>query len=245
VGIVSSKDLVPRGESTEAPAPGFVLAPLMYAHLLLTRDTSQHREWRERLEHIEQANELAETTDPRERALLARPEVWRDIRRMTWIANAITAVVCASATASLVSDYALGFGFGYLAAGTYWLPLPIAWMAGRRMYQNGMLWVMKNLGANPDSGQHIKSWARAMFAAGCAGFAFAFVLTFLQGLISWFMTPAPTLMLELYMDVTNAFTAALMPAGISAVFWPLICRKAPTTQIELSDSPSAPALPAR
>lgn len=243
---MSSKDLVLKGENAEAAGPTFALAPLMYAHLLITRDLPQHRAWRERLEKIEQANELSEVTDPGERALLARPEVWRSLRRVSFWASTFTFGWCALATASLVSDYAVGFGFGYAAAGTYLLPLPLAFMVGRKLYQQGCLSVMKYLGANPDGGRQIKSWFWAMLMCFGAGFGFSFTLTFLQGLISWFMTPAPTLWLELWMDVTNAAGAALTAGAISSVMWPLLCRKAPG-RVELTESDAAPvpALPAR
>lgn len=243
---MSSKDLVPKGDTAEAAAPTFALAPLMYAHLLMTRDLPQHRAWRERLEKIEQANELAEVTDPAERGLLARPEVWKDIRRMSWWATHFTFTYCAVVSWWLVQDYAVGFGFGYAAAGTYLLPLPLAWMVGRKLFQQGTLSVMKYLGGNPDSGRQMKSWFRAMLASFGAGFGFAFTLTFIQGLISWFMTPAPTLWLELYMDVSNAIEAALKAGVVSSVMWPLLCRKAPSVHVELPDAqPAVPALPAR
>ena len=241
---MSSKDLVPKGDSAEETGSALALAPLMYAHLLLTRDTAQHREWRDRLEKIEQANELAEVTDPKERALIARPEVWKDLRRMSWWANVFTAGWCTWVTADLVKDYAVGFGFGYAQAGTYLLGIPIGWLVGRRVYQSAMVWVMKNLGSNPDSGGHLKSWMRAIVGAFGAGFAFSFTMTFLQGLISWFMTPAPTLWLELYMDVANAFQAACYAGMISSVMWPLLCRR-PGTAMELTEAPAVPALPAR
>lgn len=243
---MSSKDLVPTGESAESSAPTFALAPLMYAHLLVSGDLAQHKAWRERLEKIEQANELAETTDPQERALLARPEVWKDVRRMSWWAATFTAGYCSIVTASLVSDYAIGFGFGYAAAGTYLLPLPLAFMVGRKLYQNGAFSVMKYLGSNPDSSRQVKSWVWAMIFAFTAGFGFAFTLTFLQGLISWFMTPAPTLFLELWMDVTNAATAAVKAGFLSTVMWPLLCRKAPSrAELAEREAQVAPALPAR
>lgn len=243
---MSSKDLVPVSETQESATPTLALAPLMYAHLLITRDLPQHREWRDRLEKIEQANELAETTDPQERALLARPEVWKDVRRSSWWAAAFTGSYCAWITTALIKDYAIGFGFGYAAAGTYLLPLPIAFMVGRKLYQNGSVSVMKYLGSNPDAGRQVKSWIFAMLMAACAGFGLAFTLTFLQGLISWFMTPAPTLWLELWMDVTNAASAAVVPGVISGVaMWPLLCRKAPSRAELTAGDAVAPALPAR
>lgn len=244
---MSSKDLVPVSETQKSSTPTVALAPLMYAHLLFTRDLPQHRAWRERLEKIEQANELAEVTDPQERALLARPEVWKDIRRTSWWAAAFTGSYCAWVTKALIADYAVGFGFGYVAAATYLLPLPIAFMVGRKLYQQGSVSVMKYLGHNPDSATQMKSWILAVIMAACAGFGLAFTLTFLQGLISWFMTPAPTLWLELWMDVTNAATAAVLPAAISgAAMWPLLCRKAPSrAELTAGDVAAAPALPAR
>lgn len=243
---MSSKDLVLKGETAEAAGPTFALAPLMYAHLLITRDLPQHRAWRERLEKIEQANELSEVTDPAERALLARPDVWRDLRRVSWWASAFTFTWCSYVTAKLVGDYAVGFGFGYAAAGSYLLPLPLAFMVGRKLYQQGCLSVMKYLGPNPDGKRQMKSWLWAMLASFGAGFGFAFTLTFLQGLISWFMTPAPTLWLELWMDVTNAVEAAVYGGAVSSVMWPLLCRKAPS-RAELTEREVAPvpALPAR
>lgn len=242
---MSSKDLVLKEENAGAAPPSVALVPMMYAHLLLTGDWSQHKAWRERSEKIEQQNELAETTDPGERALIARPEVWREVRRMSWWATNFTLLYCAVETAKLISDYATGFGFGWAAAGTYALPIPIAWMIGRRLFQQGSVGVMKYLGPNPSGSKQAKSWFRAMAASFTAGFGFGFgfALTFLQGLISYFMTPAPTIWLELWMDVTNAFWAAL-PAGlVSSVMWPLLCRRAPSGH-ELPEGEVRAALPA-
>jgi hypothetical protein len=128
-------------------------------------------------------------------------------------------------------------------AGTYALPIPIAWLIGRRLYQQGSLGVMKYLGPNPSGSKQAKSWIRAMGSSFVAGFGFAFALTFLQGLISWFMTPAPTLWLELWMDVTNAFWAALPAGFVSSVMWPLLCRRAPSGH-ELPEGEVRAALPA-
>ena len=236
---MTSKDLVLKGDSAESPAPTVALAPLMYAHLLMTADLPQHRAWRDRLEKIEQANELAEATDPKERALLARPEAWKDIRRMSWWAAAFTFGYASWVSYGLVADYAVGFGFGYVAAGTYLLPLPLAWMVGRKLYQQGTLSVMKYLGASPDGSRQVKSWMWAMLMAFGAGFGFMFTLTFIQGLISWFMTPAPTLWLEIYMDITNAAEAAVRAGFFSSVMWPLLCRKAPSANMELADDSAA------
>ena len=60
------------------------------------------------------------------------------------------------------------------------------------------------------------------------------------------MTPAPTLLLELWMDVTNAGWAALQAGAISSVMWPLLCRKAPSrAELPEAEVASVPALPAR
>ena len=57
--------------------------------------------------------------------------------------------------------------------------------------------------------------------------ALGFTLVFLQGLISWFMTPAPTLWLELYYDVVNALWGGAIAGTLSVGLGPLLCRKAP------------------
>jgi hypothetical protein len=218
----------------------------MYAHLLLTGDLGQHRQWAQRVEKMEQAGELTACDDSQERALVARADTWRIIRSMSWWATGLTLLYCGLETASLVQDYAVGFGFGWARALTYLLPLPLAWAAGRRLFQNGVLSNMKYLGANPPMERRAKGWVRAALTGAIAGFGAMFVLNFLQGLISWFMTPAPTLMMELYLDVYNAVNAGVWAGGLGAVLFPLLSRSVPARGSALPEGQSgvAKALPA-
>jgi hypothetical protein len=60
------------------------------------------------------------------------------------------------------------------------------------------------------------------------------------------MTPAPTIWLELMMDIQNAGFAALKSGMLSMVMWPLLCRKASShAELPEGSASAAPALPAR
>ena len=157
-----------------------------------------------------------------------RPEVAAEIRSAQLGAMLLIAGYATCAAFGLMTDYAVGFGFGYAAASSYLLiPLPLAWLVTRPLYRRAALAIMRMLGPAPG----VVHWARALVAAGVASatlaFVFQFVVVFVQGGISWFMTPAPSLMAELHMDVMNALEAAIRAGAIASLMPVVLCRRVP------------------
>jgi len=199
----------------------------MYAHLAITGDLSQHKNWSERLEKYEQSNEIEATSDAQRQALLRNDDAWKKIRMASWEGANWTALVGSVGTAWLMYEYAVGWGFGWLAAASFALPMPIAWAVSRKTFQKGAARIMGFLGRKPTTTKRMIGLMEGTAWSAGAGFAFGFTLVFLQGLISWFMTPAPTLWLELYYDVVNALWCGAVAGTLSVGLGPLLCRKAP------------------
>jgi hypothetical protein len=74
------------------------------------------------------------------------------------------------------------------------------------------------------------AWLRGALRGYASGFAFGFTLTFLQGLISWFMTPAPTFAQELFFDLALATWAGMFTGGIGVLVTPLLTRPPPSDE---------------
>jgi hypothetical protein len=208
------------------------LEPMMMLHLAVTGDVEQRRRWREQIETILQAQAIDRHYDPEARALLARDRVWRRIRATGKAATVMNLALGAAWMAWLIPVYAIGHGFGWAAALTYLLPVPLAWKVGRRLFEDATLRGMIERGRRP--GKRLAVLLRSIFRAMVAGYGFGFTLVFLQGLISAFMTPLPTLGAELFWDAFDGSVAGTIAAGISASLAPLLARDAPSSTSALS-----------
>jgi hypothetical protein len=203
------------------------IEPMMLTHLALTGDVTQHREWRARIESILQMQAIEHTQDPEAKRLLARERVWRRVR-ITGKTGALSGMVLASGwMAWLLPTYAIGHGFGWLAAASYLLPVPIAWKLARRLWEKASLYGMKDLGTLPTRPRRMAMWPRAMMRSAIAGFGFGFTLIFLQGLVSAFMTPLPTVSAELMADAWLGLVAGFISGGLSTLLTPLVSRPPP------------------
>src|SRR5262249_8638894 len=107
-------------------------------------------------------------------------------------------------------------GFGWGPAMVYLLPLPFGWMVARRVLRRGARSLLRRL----SNSYGIACLPLALLWMAAGGFAFCFTVTFLQGLLSWFMTPAPTLLLEMYLDRPTGVEAAISSAIAASVCWP-------------------------
>ena len=192
------------------------LAPLMGAHFLVTLDRTQRRQWLERIEAVEQAQWIAEAVDPLEKQLLAQPAAFRQIKEAGVIGSLYGLGIASLWMGWLIPLYAFGHGFGWWSA-AFLLPVPFALSAARRSWQRAALSTMRqrmrrhrNVGA-----------LRRSFTSG---FGFGFLLVFLQALLTWFMTPAPTLGQELLIDLWHATLGGLLSGTLSTVLAPMIGR---------------------
>jgi hypothetical protein len=200
---------------------------MMLTHLMLTGDVAQHREWRRQIEGILQMQAIEETQDPDAKRLLARERVWRRVR-MTGKTGALAGMVMASGwMAWLLPMYAIDHGFGWLPSLSYLAPVPVAWKLARRLWERASISSMKELGSFPTPARRMATWPRALIRSASAGFGFGFTLIFLQGLISWFMTPLPTIGAELMADAWLGIVAGLISGGASTLLTPLVSRPPP------------------
>jgi hypothetical protein len=199
----------------------------MLAHLTLTGDVSQQRAWRVRVDTIRQTQAIERETDPELRSLLLRDRVWQRMRQTGRVA-AVSQVAMATAWMSwLVPVYAVGHGFGWLAASAFLLPVPLAWKAARRVFEKSALEGMRALSKKNDPATRLTTLLGAIPRAALGGFTFGFILVFLQGLISWFMTPMPTIGLELMQDFFDACVGGAITGTASTVLAPLFAREPP------------------
>lgn len=192
------------------------LGPLMGAHFLVTLDRAQRRQWLERIEAIEQAQWVAEAVDPLEKQLLAQPAAYRQIKEAGVVGSLYGLGIASLWMGWLIPLYAFGHGFGWWAA-AFLLPAPFAFGAARRSWQRAALSTMRQrLRRRGNAGALRRSFA--------AGFGFGFLLVFLQALLTWFMTPAPTFGQELLIDAWHATLGGLLSGTLSTVLAPVIGR---------------------
>lgn len=200
--------------------------PLVWLHRLVSGDRAQHAEWRARLESIEQAAAIDAEPSTEGKALLADRRTYRQIRTTSLVASSGMMSLGAVWMASLIPVYWLGWGFGPWSL-AYLLPVPLAWRLGRKMWDRAALQGMKELGDKPTPQQQLRTLSAGMVRGMAAGAGMGFSLVFLQALISWFMTPAPTLGLELTWDLFHGSMGAAVGAMAGAIFGPLASRPAP------------------
>ena len=220
-----------RPKPAELPAR---LEPLMVAHYALTGDSEQYTQWREKIETIRQTEALARAEDPESRAILLERSAWQQMRITGKLGTLFGLGLSSFWMAWLLPVYALWHGFGWMAALTFLLPIPIAWRVGRRLWERAALAGMKDLGKRPNLRRRVKTAFRSVARSFGAGFGFGFTLVFLQALITWFMTPAPTLLEELIVDGFSGTVAGLVSGAMGVMLAPLVGRPAPE-----ADQPAA------
>ncbi len=213
--------------STKIP---WYIGPLMWTHFAVSFDLSQHRQWKERVEGVQMLDALERVRGHETRSLVRRPEVWRRIQFVSAAGANVNLLASTSWLVWLVPLYALGHGFGWFAAMAFLLPIPIAWKVSRRLYQGAAIESIRD--ANRSS--TVRRWVGSAARTFGAGFGFGFTLLFLQGLISWFMTPAPSLAMELFLDGFYALIAGTVSGTTSLLLAPLIAH---TGRAALSAAP--------
>ncbi|MBI4815732.1 MAG: hypothetical protein HY791_05730 [Deltaproteobacteria bacterium] len=211
------------------------VGPLLLAHLALTRDVRQHRLWRRRIESVRHSRAVARERDATKRRLLASPRVFRRIRRTGRIAATMGMVPALFWMSWLIPMYAVGHGFGWASALAYLLPVPFAFKLSRRLWESAALSGMRDLEVAPH--RPLVALQRAFKRSIGAGFAFGFSLVFLQGLISWFMTPAPTLLAELAIDTLFGIGGGMVAAVTATAMAPLALQPPPQALPEPEPTP--------
>lgn len=217
----------PNDEDAPRPLPA-TLEPMMLTHLMVTGDTGQYNEWRDRVEAILQAEAVDEAQDPESKALLANKHAWRQMRETGKLGALYGLGIGSLWMTCLIPLYAIEHGFGWLAGLSFLLPVPFAWRTGRRLWERASLAGMKDLGRRPSLRKRVRTMMRSVFRSFSAGFGFGFTLVFLQALITWFMTPAPTIFQELLWDAYHATLAGTVSGAMGVMLAPLVGRSAPS-----------------
>ena len=216
-----------RRASGKLPA---TLEPMLLAHLVLTRDRAQNARWRAQLESIRQANAVDAAPDPETKAILAHRGAWRQMRVTGSLGTLFGLSLSTFWMAILLPMYAIGHGFGWWVAASFLLPIPVAWKFGRKLWEQASVAGMRDMGTRPSLQRRMKVGLRSMFRAFNAGFGFGFSLVFLQTLITWFLTPAPTFAAELLADASDGAVAGVIIGSMSAMLAPLVARGVPGTE---------------
>ncbi len=213
-------------DETEEDKPAAVpdrVWPLMLAYQAITGDTRQVEEWRERIEDAEHAHDLVEQKNDENRAILADRRAWRLMKATGRFGAAYTLLPAGVWLGHLVNYN----GFGLATALAFMLPAPLAWKVGRKLWENASLAGMRSLGKKPGALQKQRSWLSGMTRGFGAGFGMGFVMFFLVGLISWIPNPAPTLTLEVLMDLYLGVESGILMGIMGAALGPLVTRPAP------------------
>lgn len=192
-------------------------------HLAVSRDLAQHRQWRDQAEGIQMLETLDRVKDHRTRALLRRKPVWKLVRGVSRAGASLNLAASAPWLLWLIPLYALGHGFGWLAALAFLLPVPIAWGVAQRLFEDAAIESIHDAEHEGESPLgSLQRWTGGTARSFVAGFGFGFTLLFLQGLISWFMTPESSLMMELFLDAYNATVGGLVSGSVSMLVSPII-----------------------
>ncbi len=216
------------------------IEPMMLTHLVLSGDADQYAEWREQIERVRQVDAVDRAPDPETKSLLASRPAWRQMRETGLLGSVVSMSVASLWMSWLFKAYAVILGFGWLAASAFLLPIPLAWFIGRRLWENAAVQGMKDHMGAMTPRKRVRGFAMALVRSFGAGFGFGFTLMFLQALITWFMTPADTLFLELMYDLYDGIVMGTMTGVMGTMLAPLVGRPAPEENAGLPP----PALPA-
>src|SRR5688500_8689332 len=204
----------------------------MLVHLAVSGDTKQHKRWRDRIESIAQADAVDQARDLETKALFADKHAWEQMRTIGKFGANFGLALGALWMSVLMPLYAVAHGFGWFASMAFMLPVPVAWRFGRRLWERAAVKGMRDLGKRPSLRKRMRTAMRSVVRSFSAGFGFGFALVFLQALITWFMTPAPTLIEELIIDAFHGSIAGGVTGLFSMLLAPLVGRQAPSNEEE-------------
>jgi hypothetical protein len=232
-------------ETTEREDLPAMLEPMMLTHLALTGDMQQYRDWRDRVENIEHGRALEDAPDSQSRAILEDKEAWLQMRTTGKLGAAFGLGLGLLWLSTLVPFFAVAHGIGLWAL-VFFLPLPIAWRVGQKLWEDAALAGMKDVGRRPTLRRRIRALAKAIVRGFGAGFGFGFTMTFLQFLLTWFFNAAPSLLAELASDTLHATIGGTVFGCFGMLLAPLVARGSPAAEMEesrLLEGEGRPALP--
>ncbi len=231
---------LPKVLQEPTPRLPAVVEPMMLAHLALSGDAKQYNRWRDQIERVRQVEAVDGAADPEAKSLLSSRLAWRQIRETGTIGAIVGLGLSTFWMSWLMKLYAVDNGFGWGVASLFLMPVPVAWYVGRKLWERAALQGMKDHVGRLTLRKRVRGFFRAIGRSFGAGFGFGFTLVFLQALMTWFMTPAPTFGLELLYDFSHATIFGTMFGFMGTMLAPMIGRPAPEEQAGLPP----PGLPA-
>jgi len=190
---------------------------MVTSHLLLTRDHAQHEAWTERIDAVELEEVMSTVPSVQVRQRLRRPGVWRRIRKVGLVGATSSTAVAIPWLAWLMTVYAEPLGFGWGVASTFLLAMPFMWWTARHLFERAAIATLAHDDDRPE-----RRWRTAGLLTFTSGFGAGFVLVFLQGLLTWFMTPAPTIGMEVMIDASVAAMAGVFFGALTLWLTPLV-----------------------
>lgn len=205
------------------------IEPMMLAHFALTGDVDQYREWRQRVDDLHHQRAIEEAPDTESRVILEEREAWEQIRTSGKLGASFGMGLAALEISVLVQLFAF-YGMGWLMLLVALLPIPIAWRVGTKLWEEAALAGMRDIGNKPTLKRRLKALFRGLMRGFGAGFGFGFTLVFLQGLLTWFINPAPSLGLELLSDIFHGAGGGLVGGMFGMLLAPLLARGTPSVE---------------
>lgn len=216
--------------------------PMMLAHLAFTGDVKQYRKWRDRIDEVRHQHAIAEAPDTECREILREREAYLQMRTI----------------GSLGAAFGLGLGFMWMSVflplfaaqqGLAWwqllplfLPIPVAWKVGSKLWEDASLAGMRDVGKRPSVRRRLRALGKSVVRGFGAGFGFGFTLLFLQGLMTYIfgLNPAPTLMAELASDAYVGTIAGAVSGTFGMLLAPMVARGAPSVEEEAAQRALGP-----
>jgi len=216
--------------------------PMMLTHLAVTGDFAQYRKWRNRIEEVRHQQAVVGAPDTECREILRDKEAWLQMRTI----------------GSLGSAFGLGLGFMWMSVflplfaaqqGLAWwqllpmfLPIPVAWKVGSRLWEDASLAGMRDVGKRPTMKRRLRALAKSLVRGFGAGFGFGFTLLSLQSLMTYVfgLNPADSLLRELAADIHVGTIAGAVSGTFGMLLAPMVARGAPSVEEQESERALGP-----
>jgi hypothetical protein len=206
------------------------LEPMMWTHTALTGDVKQYRRWRERIQDVKHRQAVERAPDTETRAILRERDAWSQMKTTGKLGASFGMGLGLLWTSHVAWYFAVYLGLGWPAVLLMVLPVPLAWRVGTRLWEDASVGGMRDIGKKPNLKRRFRALVKGLFRGFGAGFGFGFTLVFAQLLLSWFVSPAPTLAMELASDLSWATGCGMVGGTFGMLLAPLLAQGAPSVE---------------
>lgn len=215
--------------------------PLMVMHRALSGDRKQYSLWKERFEKILQSHRLSRTRSAALRKVIAHGPAWKRARGFGRLGTFFVLGLAGWTTYNISLFYGQFLNFGLWPWLLFVPPLVPAAIHTKRALEDAALASMAATRGEDEGTRRRTAALAGVLHSFKAGFTGGFLLLFLQGLMSWFLTPAASLAQEVVLDATVALQYAFVMGSFTAPLG-LVLGRGPLNPKELPPAPSATAL---